>query len=236
MYHLSGHAFVCMTGRYYVFLDLVRDAYLSIPREDLDELAPWIDEWPLDPRRKLPVKTRSSEAATALAAELMAAGVLCAGPFEPRAAARIAPPAVSDLASIPQSLHPVRGPCHAFANIGASLLSANLSLRFIPIYLIVNAIGRRKRTLPMIDRTQRDRATHFTRVFLNYRPMFPWNYRCIFDSLALIRFLSRFNVHPDWVFGVRDDPFNAHCWVQAGTQVLNDDLEHVRNYTPIMTV
>jgi hypothetical protein len=38
------------------------------------------------------------------------------------------------------------------------------------------------------------------------------------------------------VFGVREAPFTAHCWVQDGAVVLNDHLENVDLYTPIMTV
>ncbi len=74
------------------------------------------------------------------------------------------------------------------------------------------------------------------RVFLKYRPLFPRDYLCLFDSLALVRFLSGYDLYPDWVFGVQEDPFRAHCWVQAGEVVLNDHLDNVAVYTPIMTV
>jgi Transglutaminase-like superfamily len=38
------------------------------------------------------------------------------------------------------------------------------------------------------------------------------------------------------VFGVNADPFEAHCWVQAGSVVLNDTLGRVSSFTPIMSV
>ena len=31
-------------------------------------------------------------------------------------------------------------------------------------------------------------------------------------------------------------PFSAHCWVQQGDVVLNDTIENVRPFTPIMAV
>ena len=236
MYYLSRDAFVCMTGRYYVFLDLARDAYFSIPRGDMEQLTPWIHEWPLAPPNEPSMSTQASEAATALAEELMAVGVLREDPAEPRPPTRICPTAASDLTTIWASPHPIREGFLPFATICASLISATLSLHFTPIGLIVDAIKKRKYALPSISPLEQDSAARLTGVFLNYRPLFPSDYRCLFDSLALIRFLSRFDLYPDWVFGVRGDPFNAHCWIQAGALVLNDDLEHVLHYTPIMTV
>jgi len=31
-------------------------------------------------------------------------------------------------------------------------------------------------------------------------------------------------------------PFQAHCWVQFEDHVLNDHLDNVRNFTPILIV
>ncbi|GAD58270.1 hypothetical protein MBEBAB_0520 [Brevundimonas abyssalis TAR-001] len=38
------------------------------------------------------------------------------------------------------------------------------------------------------------------------------------------------------VFGIKLVPFGAHCWVQAGETVLNDTVDNVSEYTPIMVV
>jgi len=38
------------------------------------------------------------------------------------------------------------------------------------------------------------------------------------------------------VFGVKLNPFSAHCWVQAGDIVLNDAIDHVTIHTPILVV
>jgi hypothetical protein len=43
-------------------------------------------------------------------------------------------------------------------------------------------------------------------------------------------------VFPRWVFGVQSRPFAAHCWLQLGGVVLNDTVDHVKRYTPIMVV
>jgi hypothetical protein len=36
------------------------------------------------------------------------------------------------------------------------------------------------------------------------------------------------------VMGVSGRPFAAHCWVQVGDRVVNDTLDHVILFTPIL--
>ena len=81
-----------------------------------------------------------------------------------------------------------------------------------------------------------DRARAQVAVFDTLRPWWPQNYRCLYDSLALLVFLAASDLFPTWVFGVQEEPFEAHCWVQAGEVVLNDSLESVSAFTPIMIV
>jgi hypothetical protein len=68
------------------------------------------------------------------------------------------------------------------------------------------------------------------------RPLYPRDYLCLFDSLALIEFLAQHGLYPTWVFGVTSDPFMAHCWVQEGDTLLNDTVAHVGQFVPLMTV
>lgn len=235
MYHLRRHVYACQTSRYYVFMDLPGDNYFSVPREDLAELVPWIHGGDLGSRKEQP-KTRPSAAATAFAAELVAAGVLMEGPPEQDVQMPTAAAPTSDLASTRASLHAPKTSLRLFASVATSLIYARQALRFTPISLIVDAVAACKRAASVVEVAECKNAMQLTEVFLHFRPLFPWDYRCLFDSLALIRFLSRFALYPDWIFGVQDDPFNAHCWVQAGSLVLNDDLERVRSYTPIMKI
>ncbi|HUW52963.1 MAG TPA: lasso peptide biosynthesis B2 protein [Rhodanobacter sp.] len=64
----------------------------------------------------------------------------------------------------------------------------------------------------------------------------PVETRCLLDSLAMIRFLARRELHASIVFGVTSDPFSAHCWVQTGHLVLNDTVGHANAHTPIRVV
>ena len=66
--------------------------------------------------------------------------------------------------------------------------------------------------------------------------LFPTIDRCLPRSLALASTLARRGIECDLVLGVALGPFSAHCWVQKEGVVLNDSLEHVRNFTPILVV
>jgi hypothetical protein len=58
----------------------------------------------------------------------------------------------------------------------------------------------------------------------------------LFDSLALLEFLAVYRFFPRIVFGVVADPFQAHCWLQDDAVVLNDDLERLGKYQPILNM
>lgn len=60
--------------------------------------------------------------------------------------------------------------------------------------------------------------------------------RCMALSMACAQMLVRRNIQPELVFGVKDRPFEAHCWVQVGPCIVNDTLERVRAFTPILGV
>lgn len=72
--------------------------------------------------------------------------------------------------------------------------------------------------------------------FAAWRPLASDKDRCLCDSLALSMYLGRDGKDVDWVFGVSAPFFLAHCWLQMGDLVLNDSIEHTRQYAPIMIV
>ena len=60
--------------------------------------------------------------------------------------------------------------------------------------------------------------------------------RCLPRSIALKLRLAKLRLRTHLVIGVKDRPFGAHAWVQHGDIVLNDSLEEVRRYTPILII
>ncbi len=75
-----------------------------------------------------------------------------------------------------------------------------------------------------------------TAVFRKLRPWYPRSYLCLYDALALVEFLARRDLFPDWTFGVQAQPFGAHCWIQVDDVLLNESLEYAGRFTPIMVV
>lgn len=70
--------------------------------------------------------------------------------------------------------------------------------------------------------------------FERLRPWLPLEGECLLRSYHLRAFLRTHGLDAIWVFGVRTWPFGAHCWLQAGRTVLDDDLERLAAYQPIL--
>jgi hypothetical protein len=43
-------------------------------------------------------------------------------------------------------------------------------------------------------------------------------------------------IRPDVVLGVQLGPFSAHCWVQHEDRLVNDRVDMVRTFTPILVL
>jgi hypothetical protein len=73
--------------------------------------------------------------------------------------------------------------------------------------------------------------------FVHVRPLF-YTTRdgCLLDSVTLSHFLARYGIFPTWVFGVKTEPFYAHCWVQQGDYVFNDTPDFIKGFSPILVV
>jgi hypothetical protein len=87
------------------------------------------------------------------------------------------------------------------------------------------------------DATDLDMARDLTRTFIHLRPLaYAARNRCLLDSLALAEFLASHGIRATCIIGVRANPFEAHCWVQIGTHVVNETPEMARRYEPILSV
>ena len=74
-------------------------------------------------------------------------------------------------------------------------------------------------------------------VFRRLRPYaFSAKDQCLFHALALLKFLSHYNIHPTWVIAVRPSPWAAHSWLQLGSFVLDCNPEEISGYTPILAI
>ena len=241
-YGLAHHVFVCSSEEYVVVLDLQQDRYFTLDAGRTAALGPVLPGWPTPAAGADPGS--NSSAAPQLTVDAAAEPLLRQGWLleVPAAAAKEATPV---RAPAPET-ELLSGAEHASSRIGARALLtfvlasvlAKLALRFWRFDRVIRRVAARKAARPgAAAPCDLGRARQLVEVFGRLRVfLFSHQEKCLQDSLALLEFLARYGIFPDWVFGVRARPFVAHCWVQYEDLVFNDTVEHVTGYIPIMVV
>jgi hypothetical protein len=238
-YYLSKHAFFCLADNHYVFLDLRRDEYLCLSRAHTNAM-----KCPLNSHRTvddcstdIQLDDAGHSDPDAVIQALLKKGLLVENEADGKllAPSNVDAPTVSLLENFSKPRLAI-GPVHWW-NFLSAAISASKNLRWGSIERTVLAVGDRK-AAHRIAATAVDISlvSELFRIFQTLRPYYPRPYLCLFDSLALLYFLEHYGVFPQWVYGVRLEPFSAHCWVQVGNRVVNDIIDNVRSYTPIMNV
>ncbi|WP_165357533.1 lasso peptide biosynthesis B2 protein [Sphingosinicella sp. CPCC 101087] len=125
---------------------------------------------------------------------------------------------------------------HDLAGACAAELGTMLSLRtrrLADIVAEIEACGRGRAG------DQRDRDSRLGRIaaaFAKTSFVFPAADRCLVRAVAMMRACHRRDLFPRLVFGVRLQPFSAHCWVQSGPSMLIGGVEQARLFTPVRVV
>jgi len=245
---LSQHVFFCLADEHYVFLDLRSDEYLCLGRAQTDEFKDLLNSQHLFDESSAVVQTLLENG---LLVENETCGKRPAPQHVDTASASLIvasdcrPPDTSPPdtgppdTGPPDNSRPEIGPVHV-RKFFAAAAAASWNLRWQPIEHAVRLVERRKLAnrnvfAPADSATIATIVNLFT-IFQTLRSYYPRPYLCLFDSLALIHFLARFGLFPQWVYGVKLEPWGAHCWVQAGDLVVNDIIDNVNGYTPIMSV
>ena len=232
---LQSHVFLCRARRHWVILDAHRDKYLCVDRHQFETLGRSLQGWDPSPTPGAGSAAELPDEVAALASDLLKRNILTEHPAQAKDA-RPTEYRLPTQAVAPDS-HSLHSPWTHAVPFFASSARASRELtkqRFQATLEFVQA--RKSRDAHRAGRFDFERARSLVAVFERLRWFYPRPYLCLFDSLALIHFLARFQLYPDWVFGVNADPFEAHCWVQAGSVVLNDTLGRVSSFTPIMSV
>lgn len=234
-YYLRQHAFICLADRHYVILDLLADSYLRVERQPFEALAPRnspssllsvnLHERPSD---ELTVESRR------LLSELIERGLLTENLDKAQTRA------LESAANAGETLSdftPGLGLCVRCIVPFVASLRVTAAWLQLPISQAVNhVIDRKRRQAYRSVPFDIDRARVLVSVFGRLRPFWDRKYVCLFDSLALLNFLAKYDLFPTWVFGVQSEPFAAHCWVQQNEVLMNDTIDRVSLYTPILAV
>jgi hypothetical protein len=237
-YALAEHVFVCLNGEHLVLLDLKEDRYWALEASQTAGLGGLVSGWPVGTNDAVAAQLPPAEETTGALEVLQSRGLLTEGIPPGKDATPVMPtaPARELLSETEPSAGPQSG---SWLRVVAASAFAKFALRTWPFERVIQRVKRRKellgaRTPAALDA---DRARRLVEAFMRYRVfLFSSKEECLYDSLALLEFLARYGIYPDWVFGVQTRPFAAHCWVQQGDLVFNDTVEHVTGYTPIMVV
>lgn len=214
-----------------MFLDLRHDKYFCLTRDQTVALVPLLAGWS-EPGSKLET-TRSDFALVGVLRALEHKQLITqASNGKPVPRADIASPrsdCLSELNPVPS----IRA--GDLLRIYRSGVVAAVNLKFRSIENTVRGV-RHRRSLSKPSDAETQRYPEIVARFHFLRRYYARRHLCLFDSLALLEFLASYRMFPQWVFGVRMEPFSAHCWVQDNDVILNDTVENVRAYTPIMVV
>jgi hypothetical protein len=204
-------------GAELVFLDIEADRYLCLPAAAVSLNPDW---------RVLQLHDAALGRDLQEAGLILPPGAPCEA-FEPRP--KMPPrPTVSAL----RDVYP--GPCLADA---APLARAVLEV-------LMNYRGRRFSEILRLVRGSRPasgasnpQALQSTAdAFHRWSPYAPLSAKCLLRSFVLLRLLHREGLDAQWVFGVTTWPFRAHCWLQAGEVALDERLDRIAAFTPILAV
>lgn len=234
-YRLSQHAFLCIARRYCVLLDARHDRYLAIKTDAMESLGPWLDGW-TGPSMATGEQGLVDSSIGGLASNLCRREILtCSANSGKPVQPQIIPPAIRSASAI---LHGVSGTeltRHGFNFLRAVAHTRRL-FKTSSFKAIVSEIETNRERGSNTANTDWEHEGYLVSVFKRCRPLYNRPLVCLFDCVCLLNFLALYGFCPSIVFAVIPEPFQAHCWLQEDKLLLNDSLEHVGAYTPIMRI
>jgi len=215
-YTLAPHISFGFVGADAVVLDMAADRYLRLGKAESDVLRALIEE------------ERASPVSTALD-RLCRSGMIIggSGPIAPVVAAPILSSVVETTASSRAAFQP---------RLIEILTDRMMAARWMDVAGLSRTMAHwralRSRQGPF-DRATPSSLTDLVRGFHRGMRYYPAKRRCVQDSLALMTCLWRRHLDAELYFGVRLDPFAAHCWVQSGDLLLTDPAASVAEFSPV---
>jgi Transglutaminase-like superfamily len=239
---LSKHAFLARCGSYLVFLDTDADSYFTVSNDDGRQIADYITNWPLPFYRSESCSNSALPSLPDLVKQLLERRVLTSSPTEGKAASPTLVKA-GDSELIDTALTASRRVRLSAISLVTYLATKTLlSMRLNRLNIVLQRLSAARERMLSTRTTDATncppaRLGNLIREYINARSLiFSARDSCLFDSIVFAHFLIRHAVPVNLVFGVRVNPFAAHCWVQSGSRVLSDTLECVSCYEPIMSV
>jgi hypothetical protein len=200
-----------------VFLDIRSDAYVSLP--DADQAMTFDEDG---------VGVEVSDPLTAAA--LADRGLICPRPSVGPPTRR-RPPPLPAASALPGETGPLRW--RDLPDLVHALVDLQLHYRNRALADLIKSSDDR-RNAALCGAEPSPKMLLAVARFHRWVPWAPVSGKCLLRSFMLLRFLRREGFDAQWVFAVRTWPFAAHCWLQCGTVVLDDDFERLAAFHPIL--
>lgn len=221
-YGLRHNLSYCMIDGHAIFLDIEKDRYFRLEKSLEDAFLGYV---------------HTDGGHQGCRDALIDHGLLIPGPTADHCAPQqLAPPSQS---LVELRLQPKRAEAAAVLEVFAIVWRVRRQLRTRPLKETIEALTR-YREGSRLNRGPTDPVDAgilaSASLFIRSRLYVPIETSCLLDSFALARYLAGRGMSARIVFGVTDDPFSAHCWVQAGNMVLNDTVGNALAHTPIRVI
>lgn len=234
---MPPHTRVCVTATGGVVLDLKRNRYFGLGYREVRSLCALATNWSAaSTPAGYPIEPMARDDAARLADALIKAGFLM--PVAPTEAGP-AFTAIESNAGLTSVGHEVSAEVRLrLGHIVAFLRACIWAKRAVDsrlLYSIACEVAADKGAAPQT--VDLERTIGLVCVFRRLRPYaFAAKDQCLFHALALLKFLSHYDIHPTWVIAVRPAPWAAHSWLQLGSFVLDCNPEEICEYTPILAI
>jgi Transglutaminase-like superfamily len=234
---LHQDVYACQTTDGAVFMNLESGQYFGLDIQATDIITPFIEGWPTSGVRGQAVQSIAPNTIELTIEALTTHNRLLTD--SPKMGRSASFPNVLATSAIPLRGNiiprPRVGGIHVLAFCRACI-RALFDIKFRSMAYTVRRLQTRKARYCSTGRDEAD-LVELVRIFRFLTPLvYTAKDRCLFDSLALIEFLAAFRWFPTWIIGVTTRPFKAHSWIQNEGLILNDRLETVELYSPILAV
>lgn len=232
-YWLRQWVYTAFSEGHLIFLDVMNDRYYLIPRDEafLVESAIYQNGEDLS---DLPDERGGKEPKQKTIEQMVKNGLIT----DKREAGKSLSPCIIEhpvnrFEHTESDVEPIIRWHHVINGILLGILT-HLALRFMPLRFILKLYSH-KSLMPSSEECER-KSLKMAALYRKIRPFLFRSRLCLYDTLVFAGFCRIYGFFPTIVFGVKGEPFEAHCWAQWGTLILNDSPQNTGQYTPIMTI
>lgn len=233
-YKFNNWVHGCLSGGHLILIDTKKDRYIFIDRSELSSVFPYIEQHLAKaPPEHCQIKTK--DLSEKIINQLLREEIITTDYDNSHALVQcIVDNPVTPFEHIETDNEP-KILWHHVIVAAISGFIAHIILRLLPLSKIIGISQRLNAHYYFSDR-KLEKSLHLARIYRRLRPILVRSRICLYDSLAFWLYAVFYGYRPNIIFGVTGDPFDAHCWVQAGGYILNDVPQNIRRYTPIIKI